>query len=106
MEDDVLFIKPVPVHPRDQLAWATKEKYQVIFVKQVPVHPRDRLKKKKKKLKHPRDRLKTEELKMARDNVSALMEGKFSFNPEEFLNKTVLSDVSKVNEEKIIYKIQ
>ena len=32
---------PVPVHPRDRLARATKD--DVIFIKQVPVHPRDRL---------------------------------------------------------------
>ena len=66
----------------------------------MPVHPRDRLKKKTKKLKHPRDRLKTKELKMARDNVSALMEGKFSFNPEEFLNKTVFLMFQKLMKKK------
>ena len=42
---------------------------------------------------------------MARDNVSALIQGKFSFPPENFLNKTMLFDVSKVNEEKIMDKI-
>ena len=42
---------------------------------------------------------------MARDNVSALVEGKFSFLPQKFLNKTVLFDVLKVNDEKIIDKI-
>ena len=39
---------------------------------------------------------------MARGNVSALMEGKFNYSPEQFLNETVLFDISKVNEEKII----
>ena len=39
---------------------------------------------------------------MARDNVSALMEEKFNFSPEQFLNKTVLFDISKINEEKVI----
>ena len=106
MEDNVIFIKQVPVHPRDQLARATQKKNNiednVVFVKQVPVHPKDRLKKKTKTLKHPRDRLKTKELQVARDNVCAFMEGKFNFSPEQFLNKTVLSDISKVNEEKII----
>ena len=33
---------------------------------------------------------------MVRDNVS----GKFSFNPGQFWNKTVLFDVSKINKEK------
>lgn len=40
---------------------------------------------------------------MARDNVSALVKGKFNFLPQKFLNKTVLFDVLKV--EKIIDKI-
>ena len=42
---------------------------------------------------------------MARDNVSALMEGKFNFSPEQFLNKMVLFDIPKVNEENIIDRI-
>ena len=33
------------------------------------------------------------------------MEGKFSFSPEKILNKTTLSDVSKVNEEQMMDKI-
>ena len=44
-------------------------------------------------------------MKVARDNVSALMEEKFSFSKGKFLNKTVLFDVSKVNEGKLIDKI-
>ena len=101
-KDDIIFVKQVPVHPRDRLAWPAK-KGDAIFVKQVPLPPRDRLKKKAKILKHPRDKPKDKEL--ARDNVSALAEGKFSFLPDKFLNKTVLYDVSKVDEEKIIDKI-
>ena len=34
------------------------------------------------------------------------MEGKFSFSLEKILNKTILSDVSKVNEEQIMDKIK
>ena len=34
--------------------------------------------------------MKEKELKIARDNVSTLMQGKFIFNPELFLNKKVL----------------
>ena len=102
--DDVVFIKQVPVHNRFRLARAAK-KDSIIFVKQMPLHARDRLKKKTKILKHPRDRLKDKELQVARNNVSALMEEKFSFLPEKFLNKTVLFDVSKNNEEKIIDKV-
>ena len=44
-------------------------------------------------------------MKIARDNVSALMQGKFVSNPERFLNKTVLFDTSKVDKEKIIERI-
>ena len=42
MEDDVIFIKQVPVHPRDRLARATQKKQtnEVTFMKQVPFHPR------------------------------------------------------------------
>ena len=44
--------------------------------------------------------MRNKELQIARDNVSALMAGKFSFSPEKFLNKTILFD-----EEKIMDKI-
>ena len=43
-DDDVVFLKQVPVHPRDRLARKTKG--DVKFVKQVPFHPRERLKRK------------------------------------------------------------
>ena len=41
-DNDVVFLKQVPVHPRDRLARKTKN--DVKFVKQVPLHPRERLK--------------------------------------------------------------
>ena len=96
--DDVEFVKQVPVHPRDRLARATKE--DVEFLKQITLHPRNRLRRKTKILKHPKDRMKEKELKVARDNVSALIQGKFVLDPERFLNKTVFFDTSKVDEEK------
>ena len=71
----------------------------------MPAHPRDRLRRKTKTLKHPRDRIREKKLKIARENVSALMRGKFVFDPEDFLNKTVLFDTSKIDEEKIIDRI-
>ena len=49
--------------------------------------------------------MKNKELQIAQDNVSALMEGKFSFRPENILNKTILFDASRVHEETIINKI-
>ena len=96
------------MHPRDRLASATKNAQgddAVKFIKQVPAHPRDRLRRKTKTLKHPRDRMREKELKIAGENVSALMRGKFVFDPEVFSNKAVLFDTSKTNEEKIIDRI-
>ena len=49
--------------------------------------------------------MKNKELQIAKDNVSALMEGKFSFRPENILNKTILFDASRVHKETIINKI-
>ena len=40
-----MFIKQVPVHPRDRLKKLAAAEEKVEFVKQVLVHPRDRLKK-------------------------------------------------------------
>ena len=77
----------------------------VIFVKQVPLHPRERLKGKTKRLTHPRDRMKNKQLQIARENVSDPMEGKFSFLPEKVLNKSMPFDVLKVDEETILDKI-
>ena len=45
-DDDVEFLKQVPVHPRDRLA--RKIKNEVKFLKQVLQYPRDRLKRKNK----------------------------------------------------------
>ena len=59
----------------------------------------------KKDLKHLRDGLNGKKFQIARDNVTALMEGKFHFSPAKILNKTMLFDVSKINEERIIDKI-
>ena len=39
------------------------------------------------------------------DNISALMEGKFSFDPKKILNKTILFDTSRVDEELIMDRI-
>ena len=49
--------------------------------------------------------MREKELKIARENVSALMRGKFVFVFEVFLNKTVVFDTSKIDEEKIIDRI-
>ena len=49
--------------------------------------------------------MKNRELQVARDNVLALMQGKFRFSAENFLNKTILFDVSKVNGKQVMDKI-
>ena len=55
--------------PRDRLKTLTKDDDEV-FVKQVPLPPRDRLKKKTWKLKpiHPRDKMKRQALQMPAEN--------------------------------------
>ena len=45
------------------------------------------------------------ELKIARENVSALMCVKCFFDPEVFLNKTVIFDTSKIDKQKILNRI-
>ena len=45
-EDDVVFLKQVPVHPRDRLARKTKD--HIKFVKRVPLRLQERLKQKGK----------------------------------------------------------
>ena len=83
-DDDIEFIKQVPMHPRDRLAMTTKNAKgddDVKFIKQVTANPRDRLRRKTKTLKHLRDRMREKELKIARENVSALMRRKFVFDP-------------------------
>ena len=44
-DDDILFLKQVPVHPRDRLERKTKD--EVKIVQQVPLHPGERLKRKR-----------------------------------------------------------
>ena len=80
---------------------------EVTFIKQVPVHPRDRLKKKTKKLKpvHPRDKMKRKVLQIAAENAEILLKGKFDFLPKKKLNKTILFDTSRIDEEKAMDKI-
>ena len=49
--------------------------------------------------------MKEKELQIARNIVSALMEGKFVFSRKKILKKTLLFDTSRVNEELIMDKI-
>ena len=48
--------------------------------------------------------MKNREQQIARENVSALMNGKFSFDPK-ILNRTLLFDTKKIDEEIIMDRI-
>ena len=54
---------------------------------------------------YPRGRMKNIEGQTARGNVSNLVRGEFDFNPKKILNKTLLFDTKKINEEIIIGRI-
>ena len=101
--DDVEFVKQVPVYPKHRLATATKRGIELF--KQIPLHLRDRLRRKRKILKHQKNRTNKTKLKVAKDNISALMQGKLVFDPERFFFSNMLSDTSKVDEEQIIDRI-
>ena len=49
--------------------------------------------------------MKNKELQIARDNLSALMERKFSFDTQKILNKTILFNKLRVDEELIMDRI-
>ena len=76
-----------------------KEKEEFKFLKQVTLRSIERLKRATKKLQHPRDKMKNWEQQMAREHAPALMNGKFSFDPKKILNKTLLFDTTKIDEE-------
>ena len=122
IDEKVEFIKQVPVHPRDRLRRAKKQQQEKVeFIKQFPIHPRDRfkkatnqqapihpwdrLKKLDKNFQHPKNRVKNKEGEIPRDNVSNLMRGELNFDPKEILNKTLLFDTKKIDEEIIMDKI-
>ena len=49
--------------------------------------------------------MKNREQQIARDNVSALMNGKFVFDPKIILNKILLFDTTKIDKEMIMNMI-
>ena len=49
--------------------------------------------------------MKNKDLQISRENLSGLMERTFSFLPEKMLNKTILFDVFRVDEETIMDKL-
>ena len=67
------------MYPRNRLKKLTKGD-DVVFMKQVPLHPRDRLKKNTKKLKpmHTRDKSKRQALQIAAENADTLLKGKLN----------------------------
>ena len=82
-----------------------QQQKEVDFIKQVPHHPKERLKRIDKKLEHPRDKRKSKEGQIARDNVTTLMNGKFNFDPQKILNRTMLFHTTKIDEEIIMDRI-
>ena len=68
------------------------------------MHPRDRLKIKTRKLKpiHPRDKMRRQALQVPAENAETLLKGKFNFSPQKILNKTILFDTSRINEEQVM----
>ena len=95
IDQKVKFIKQAPVRARYRLRRKTKKEidFTVDSIKQVPVHPRYRLKRADKKSQ------------ISRENVSKLMRVEFDFNPKKILNKTLIFDTTKINEEIIMDKI-
>ena len=49
--------------------------------------------------------MKNKDLQISRENLSGLMERTFSFLPEKMLNKTILFDDFRVDEETIMDKL-
>ena len=102
--DEVNFIKQVPIHPHPhpQILAALNGKVQ--FVKQVPVHPHDRLKQLKNKPQKKINTMKSinAQIRIAANNTNKLMWGEFDFTPSQILNKTFIFDTLKIDEENII----
>ena len=98
-----MFVKQVPMHPKGRLARETERNRNndnVVFVKQVTMYPRDRRNRKLKRLMYLRNRMKFKELQILANNISTLMTGNFSFSLEKLLNKSILFDVSRIDEGK------
>ena len=49
--------------------------------------------------------MKRQALQIAAENAETLLSGKFSFSPQKILNKNILFDTSRINEEKVLDKI-
>ena len=60
---------------------------------------------KEQKQQYPRQRKKLCKQKMAENNSKLLLSGKFDFDLEEILNKSLLFDLKKASEEKIFDSI-
>ena len=55
--------------------------------------------------KHPRERKKFTENRMAKKNSNAILSKTFDFDPQEYLDKSLLFDLKKTSEEKIFDSI-
>ena len=109
-KDDVSFVKKVLLHPKIRMKRLIDLNDKVKVIKQVLVHPKNRMKKDaaiilEQQKSHLKNRMSATEARVARNNVSRLMCGEFDFSLKIILNKTMLFDTSKINEEVIMDKI-
>ena len=75
------------------------------FIKQVPVHPGDRLKRLKNRPKKNISKMENINAQIISDNTDNLMLAEFDFSPKKILNKTLIFDTSKIDEEIIMDRI-
>ena len=103
-KDNVIFIKQVPLHPREWLKRLSNlGDDKVHFVKEVVSAKPKLITKTKKKI----DKMKhiTDQMEASLDNTLLLMAGEFSFSPKKILNKRLIFDKTVIAEETIIEKI-
>ena len=100
LNDKVSFIKQIPVYPRNRLKKLREKRKAALLI----LHLQNRLPN-DKLLKHPRYKFAARETQVARNNVSRLINGEFDFSLKNILNKTLLFDTNKINEEVMMEKI-
>ena len=103
-QDNVIFIKQVPLHPREWLKRLSNlGDDKVHFVKEVVSAKPKLITKTKKKI----DKMKhiTDQMEASLDNTLLLMADEFSFSPKKILNKRLIFDKTVIAEETIIEKI-
>ena len=101
--EDVTFIKQVPLHPRKRLQRLAKINEKVHFMKEVAsIKPKKPVQTKRKinKMKNIND-----EIRASNENTENLMLGEFNFDPKEILHQKLIFDTTIIDEEMIIHRI-